>query len=303
MSDLDAFSLGFQWTWTILVSTEWKCGVLLVLACVVARLARRRSAAARHLVWITALTGTLAMPFFEGLLPSWQLPIPADGLTFFMAQAAPRGVPALIGEPASDPRAQVAMLEGTALDRTLIDSHPDVSGAGDAKSEASSKSMTVVEPLNSVVAYWRNGRPWLLTAWLVGAGIMMLRLLIGVVRLKRLARESRPVSAGPLAHELERAMGDVGLNRPVALLVSARQTIPMTWGASRPVVLLPDGAENWPADRVRVVLLHELAHVARNDYVWQLMGSLARAVHWINPLVWWGFEKLRPSSSRPATIG
>jgi beta-lactamase regulating signal transducer with metallopeptidase domain len=134
---------------------------------------------------------------------------------------------------------------------------------------------------------------WLLMAWLACAGIMLLRLPIGFARLTRLARESRPVIAGRLAHELERATRDMGLSRPVALLVSASQTIPMTWGASQPVIVLPDDAENWPADRMRVVLLHELAHVARNDFVWQLMGSVARAVHWINPLAWWGFQMLK----------
>ncbi len=293
MAGINAFSLGLQSTWAIFVSTEWKCGMLLLVACGVARLARRRSAAARHLVWLTALIGTLAMPLFEGLLPSWRVPIPADGLAFFTAQSEPDEMPALIGEPASDARAQVAMLEGRALDRALADSQPAGPDAGAHAWDAPATSKDSAETPSVVAARGHDGNMWLLMAWLAGAGFMLLRLPIGIARLTRLARESRPVIAGRLAHELERATRDIGLSRPVALLVSASQTIPMTWGAWQPVIVLPDDAENWPADRMRVVLLHELAHVARNDFVWQLMGSVARAVHWINPLAWWGFQMLK----------
>ena len=270
MSTIDAFSPVFQSSWAVLVSTEWKCSLLLLVASVVARLTRRRSAAARHFVWLTALIATLAMPFFEGLLPSWRLPIPAAGLAFFTAPSAPDGVPAFVGEPASDPRGQMAMLEGTALDRTLADNRPAASNAGANEWDAPVTLKDSTETPNVLAAHGQDGRLWLLAVWLVGTGILVLRLLLGVARLARLARESRPVNAGRLAHELERAMRDMGLSRPVALRVSASQTIPMTWGAWQPVILLPDDAENWPADRMRVVLLHELAHVARHDFVWQV---------------------------------
>jgi carboxyl-terminal processing protease len=293
MSEINVFSQGLESTWAVLVSTELKCAVLLAMGCLLARLARRRSAATRHLVWLTALTGTLALPFFEGLLPSWRLPIPADGLPFLTAQVGSGRAPAMSREPAPDSRAQVAMLEGTALDRTLIDTHPDVSVAGDAELEAPSKSKIAAWPSNSALAHWRDPRPWLLTVWMAGAAIMALRLVIGISRLQRLARESGRVGAGRVADVFERAMCDMGLDRPVTLAVTRDQTIPMTWGTWPPVVLLPRDAENWPEDRLRVVLLHELAHVARNDYAWQLVGALARAVHWINPLAWWGFRKLK----------
>ena len=52
------------------------------------------------------------------------------------------------------------------------------------------------------------------------------------------------------------------------------------------MVLLPAAAAYWPEERRRVVLLHELAHVKRRDYLTQVMAQLVCALYWFNPLVW-----------------
>src|SRR2546430_16609728 len=67
----------------------------------------------------------------------------------------------------------------------------------------------------------------------------------------------------------------------------------MTWGFLRPVVLLPFDAATWPAERLRMVLIHEMGHVKRWDCLLQLLAHLARALYWINPLVWLATARLR----------
>jgi len=61
--------------------------------------------------------------------------------------------------------------------------------------------------------------------------------------------------------------------------------MPMTWGF-RPVILLPQGSEHWPEARLRLVLLHELAHIKRHDFHARLLTRLTCALYWFNPLVW-----------------
>jgi hypothetical protein len=72
----------------------------------------------------------------------------------------------------------------------------------------------------------------------------------------------------------------------------------MAWGLTRARVLLPAEAEDWPLDRQRVVLLHELAHVKRRDSMTQMLAHLACAVYWFNPLVWLAAQRLRAERER-----
>jgi hypothetical protein len=56
---------------------------------------------------------------------------------------------------------------------------------------------------------------------------------------------------------------------------------------------LPEEADDWPEDRRRAVLLHELAHVRRRDVLTQWLGLAACAAYWFNPLAWWASSRLR----------
>jgi TonB family protein len=69
-----------------------------------------------------------------------------------------------------------------------------------------------------------------------------------------------------------------------------------TWGLRRPRILLPRDAAQWSAGRLRVVLAHELAHIARSDWLMQLVADLVRAVFWFNPLLWIACTRLRRES-------
>src|SRR3954463_2027201 len=72
----------------------------------------------------------------------------------------------------------------------------------------------------------------------------------------------------------------------------------VTWGALEPRILLPAGADEWTDLRIGAVLGHELAHVRRHDWFIQLVGELARAMYWFNPLVWIACDRLRLESER-----
>jgi hypothetical protein len=72
----------------------------------------------------------------------------------------------------------------------------------------------------------------------------------------------------------------------------------LTWGALRPVVLAPAEAGAWPDERRRMVLLHELAHIRRWDWLTQLAAHFACAVYWFNPLVWLAARQMRIERER-----
>jgi len=83
-------------------------------------------------------------------------------------------------------------------------------------------------------------------------------------------------------------------------LVGGPLFVPVTWGLVYPVVLLPDSAREWPAEQVRVTLVHELAHVRRNDSLFHFAAWAAAALLWFNPLCWIALRRMRGSAERAA---
>jgi TonB family protein len=121
--------------------------------------------------------------------------------------------------------------------------------------------------------------------------------LFGLARLRRLAARAETLSTGAWVRHAEDIRRVYGL-RPVTLLSTDCSTLLVTWGVAHPKVLLPADAARWSDDRIRVVLLHELAHVARGDWIVQLAAELIRSVYWFNPLLWIACRRLRHESER-----
>jgi hypothetical protein len=61
----------------------------------------------------------------------------------------------------------------------------------------------------------------------------------------------------------------------------------------RPVVILPANADEWDTERRKIVLMHELAHVKRNDCLIQIVAQVACAIYWFHPAVWYSARRMR----------
>jgi uncharacterized protein (TIGR03435 family) len=87
---------------------------------------------------------------------------------------------------------------------------------------------------------------------------------------------------------LNRLKARVGVSRPVRLLISALMQTPAVVGWLRPVVLVPVGAlAGLPSEQVEALLIHELAHIRRHDYLVNILQSVAEALLFYHPAVWW----------------
>jgi carboxyl-terminal processing protease len=129
--------------------------------------------------------------------------------------------------------------------------------------------------------------------WFIGACVALLPAVLGSVSLGLLERRSRYVAGGSLFQVFRQLTKQLGIERPVRLLVSDARTMPMTWGIWRPAVLIPRHAERWSQERLQMVFMHELAHVQRLDCGVQLLAQIARAVYWFNPLAWLSERQVR----------
>jgi beta-lactamase regulating signal transducer with metallopeptidase domain len=141
-----------------------------------------------------------------------------------------------------------------------------------------------------------GGPAWgqlLLAVYLGGAAILLLRFLMGRRLIARLWREAEPAQGAAWRDLLADAAREIGLHRPVALRLARGAAMPMTWGTLAPRILLPAEAHDWPAERRRLVLLHELAHVARCDSFSRSAAALACALYWFHPGAWLAARRLR----------
>jgi TonB family protein len=131
-----------------------------------------------------------------------------------------------------------------------------------------------------------------------GAGVLLTGsfLLIGVVRLRRVAARAEPIAAGPWIAQARLIGAEYRLPRSVAVLQTDVQGLLATWGLREPRVLLPPGASEWPEERVAVVLRHELAHVRRHDWAIQVATEGLMTLAWFNPLMWLACRRLRRES-------
>jgi uncharacterized protein (TIGR03435 family) len=133
-----------------------------------------------------------------------------------------------------------------------------------------------------------NALSWVVLLWLAGASVFSVRLIAGWWMTLRV-RSCRVRDASAEWRETFTRIGSsVGVLRPVRLLVSAVVQVPTVVGWLRPVVLMPVGAlTGLPPQHVEALLAHELAHIRRQDYLVNILQSIAEALLFYHPAVWW----------------
>lgn len=135
---------------------------------------------------------------------------------------------------------------------------------------------------------------WVVAVWFAGATVLWVRLVGGWILAVEL--RSRLVRPAPVAWQqtLDRLKARIGVARPVRLLLSSLVQAPAVVGWLRPVVLAPIGAlAGLPAEQMEAMLLHELAHIRRYDYLVNMLQSAVEALLFYHPAVWWVSSHMR----------
>jgi len=130
--------------------------------------------------------------------------------------------------------------------------------------------------------------PWIDGLWLAGVLALSARSLGGWWYLRRLRFAAVAQAPAAVRASFDRICGALGLGRVVLLRLSAAIDSPMTMGALRAVVLLPLSAvTSLGPEELEVVLAHELAHVRRADFFWNVLQTIAETLFFFHPAVWW----------------
>ncbi len=129
---------------------------------------------------------------------------------------------------------------------------------------------------------------WIVLAWMLGAGLFSLRSLMAWVAAMRLKRSGVCAAAEVWRTKLARLGERIRLSRPVTLLESCLTDVPVVVGFLRPAILVPAALfTGFPPDQLELILIHELAHIRRRDYLVNLLQSVVEDVLFYHPAVWW----------------
>jgi len=135
---------------------------------------------------------------------------------------------------------------------------------------------------------------WLAILWLIGFALACGHLLWACRALRRMIAHCQRAEDEAILSLLEAVRRDLGLRRPVQLLITPNPISPCVAGVWNPRVLLPEfAATELPREALRQIFYHELAHVARGDLWTNWLLLAARAVHWFNPVAWWTLREMQ----------
>jgi len=225
---------------------------------------RNATAGMRHSILNFSIIAMLALPVITALAPPLRITAPRSF----------RGPHAELKPAPKEPRVLQSAPQNAAADVVLSHDEP-----------------VIEQPINNVPS-----RPSLIEAlafiWLGGVIVGFITLVGGLLVLRKMSRQAQPVSL-QWDGALSQLKSELGIDRHVSVLVSSSTTMPATWGITRPVIVLPAAANEWDSERRRVVLMHELAHVKRNDCLSQVVAQVACAVYWFHPGVWYTARRLR----------
>src|ERR1700733_1999888 len=130
--------------------------------------------------------------------------------------------------------------------------------------------------------------PWVDAVWLVGVLLLAFRSLGGWFHLAVVRRRARRMVPQEIERAFQRLCERVQVGRKVVLRASDEVISPLAMGLWRATVILPISAVlSLPAEELEAIIAHELGHIRRWDYLWNLLQTAVESVLFFHPAVWW----------------
>jgi beta-lactamase regulating signal transducer with metallopeptidase domain len=142
--------------------------------------------------------------------------------------------------------------------------------------------------------YFNQHASLLVAIWFLVFLAKTVKLFSGLVYIQRIKHQKIQTPAEQWSNRLSELAAIVGVRLPVRLLESGLVKVPLVTGFLKPIILVPIGLmANLPVDQVEAILLHELAHIRRRDFLVNLVQSFAEIIFFFNPAVLWISALLR----------
>lgn len=148
-------------------------------------------------------------------------------------------------------------------------------------------------PVDRLVAWLDSMVPLFVGLWLTGAMLLSLHTTIAWTYLQYVRRRSSPHAQVWVARARKLA-GELLVRRQVCLRQSNLVDVPTVVGWIRPYILLPaDLPVDLPTQQIKALLIHELIHIRRHDYLVNLLQALTETLLFFHPAIWWVSHRMR----------
>ena len=222
-----------------------------------------------HFVWQGALVALLLAGIFRVCRPTSARLRYAVACAALLAMPAAFFLTAALSFPAKRTQTVVAAYRYPPARRVL------------ATGTASDSSAALAERL-------RRASPYLASFWLAGVLLFYAHSLTGWMAVQRMRRTGICVPPADWQQRLDRLAARLPVSRPVALVESCLTDVPVVVGYFRPMVLMPLGLlTGLEAGQLESILIHELAHVRRYDYLVNVLQTLVEDLLFFHPATWW----------------
>ena len=148
-------------------------------------------------------------------------------------------------------------------------------------------------------AYWWSSDllenlPYVSFAWLTVVLFLAVKLLMQLYSVNHLPKLASQQPDAALQARFASLVAQIKLKRLPRLLISLKAEVPMAIGWIKPVVLLPASMiSGLSSAQLDMLILHELAHIRRHDYLVNFLQTLVEILLFFHPCVLWIAKKMR----------
>ena len=238
----------------VLLSTFIKCIALLIIAALIQLCLKKLSSNLKHVFWLILLFSVVFMPVCSFVIP--------PDIFLFKIQ--------------SGSSSEALRILDVVLPRYNEFGAQIRSAAGMISATAMMQSPGLMFPWEIICVIF----------WLTGTMCSLVRVVVGKFGIIRIVRDTRVSENSRIKKILEDVSADFNIQRKIQVLTSPSCRVPFTYGTFKPVILLPHDATTWPEERLRSVLIHELAHVRRVDSLTHMCARIVCSFFWFIPMVW-----------------
>ena len=148
--------------------------------------------------------------------------------------------------------------------------------------------------LEKILSFISRNYSILSLAWLAGIVILFFRFTGGLILSNRIRSSSIIVNDNKLIDLLESLKTKLRINTVIKLAETGIAKVPMVIGSIKPYIIIPAGSlTGVPLEQVEAIILHELAHIKRQDFLVNLIQSLVEIVLFYHPATWWISSNIR----------